>query len=175
MWTLKKRSKRILITSTIRKWTSKNPLHLMTFTHNHGTHLQLTCSFGTMTHTFLFVIISASFHWFESLVILILTLLLHIWNQRLKNMVFQISWSLEMTLNLLPRFSRHLVNSMVSNTSRQVHIILKQAVNVQTVCLRTPTEHHLPSPAELLDSREYQSNIPAIMKPNVVYSRTWGC
>ena len=97
MRTLKKRSKRVLLANIIRR-TSKNLLHPMMFPHDHGTHLQLTCSFGTMIHTFLFLIISATFHWFESLVIFILTLLLHILDQCLKNTVFQISRLLEMTL-----------------------------------------------------------------------------
>jgi len=34
------------------------------------------------------------------------------------------------------------------------------------LCLRTtPLDHNLPSPAELLNSRVYQSNVPAVSKP----------
>ena len=36
------------------------------------------------------------------------------------------------------------------------------------LCLRTtPIDHNLPSPAELLSSRVYQSNLPAITKPSL--------
>lgn len=176
----------------------------MMFSHDHGTHLQQTCSFRTTIHTFLFVICSASFHWFESLVVFILTLLLHIWNQCSKNTVSQISWLVEMTLNLLPQsvfetFSEQCGFQHVTTSSYypQANRFIER--NVQTVknilqkckksgadphltmlCLRTtPVDHHLPSPAELLNSREYQSNLPTMTKPVLFTENTgmlmWSC
>ena len=42
------------------------------------------------------------------------------------------------------------------------------------LCLRTtPTDHHLPSPAELLNSRKYRSNLPAMTKP-MLFTRDQG-
>ena len=42
------------------------------------------------------------------------------------------------------------------------------------LCLRTTqTDHHLPSPAELPNSREYQSNLPAMTKP-MLFTRKHG-
>jgi transposase InsO family protein len=36
------------------------------------------------------------------------------------------------------------------------------------LCLRTtPINHHLPSPAEMLNSRNYQSNLPSLSKPTL--------
>ena len=43
-----------------------------------------------------------------------------------------------------------------------------QDSHVAMLCLRgTPLSHDLPSPAELLNSRVYQTNLPAVSKPSL--------
>lgn len=109
-----------------------------------------------------------------------------------------------MTLNLLPQsvfetFSEQCGFQHVTTSSYypQANRFIER--NVQTVknilqkckksgadphltmlCLRTtPVDHHLPSPAELLNSREYQSNLPTMTKPVLFTENTgmlmWSC
>ena len=40
------------------------------------------------------------------------------------------------------------------------------------LCLRTtPVDHHLPSPAELLNSKMYQSNLPGVSQPVILLNQ----
>ena len=99
-------------------------------------------------------------------------------------MEFQVNLLLETTLSLLHQASRNSVRHMVSNVLQLVLTISKRVYqkeradgeefvtesgsdpHLAMLCLqKTPINHHLLSPAEMLNARTYQSNLPSLSKP----------
>ena len=68
-------------------------------------------------------------------------------------------------------------NGFIERTVQTVKSLLQKCKesgsdpHLAMLCLRgTPLDHHIPSPAELLNSRVYQTNLPAISKPSLSLS-----
>ena len=74
-----------------------------------------------------------------------------------------------------PYFSQ--ANGFIERTAQTVKGLLQKCKesgsdpHLAMLCLRsTPLDHNIPSPAELLNSRVYQTNLPAISKPSLSLS-----